>query len=271
MWGASRWLVPRQLTPVEQLVEESRTASEKLLRAVLRTLWVAFAISLILGVANAPLILAWQNIASPLGIVLGPPLVLLTSIALIFGFLLLPLSLLGTWAAWPFARVTELSLLGCEVLVHAAELIPGGWVYAPAPSMTWLIGFYLGVAGLVLLPAPWSKRCLAAIAIWIFVGLAASYRPRTSDELRITFLAVGHGGCVVLETPDGRVILYDAGTTTGPDAVRRTIAPYLWSRGVTRIDEVFLSHADLDHFNGMPELLEALPGRPRDHHAVLLR
>ncbi len=258
VWGAARWLVPRPLTPVEQLLAESRTLSEQALRALGRVLYVAFAISFILGVANAPLILAWQNLVSPLGVVLGPPLVLLTSVALIFGFLLLLVSPLGV-VAWPFAQITKWSLAGCEVLVHAAEQIPGGWVYAPGPSLLWLVGFYLGVAGLVLLPAPWSKRFLLALAVWVFLGLAVSFRPRTSDELRVTFLAVGHGGCVVMETPDGRVILYDAGTTTGPDAVRRVIAPYLWSRGISRIDEVFLSHADLDHFNGMPELLKRFP------------
>jgi competence protein ComEC len=41
--------------------------------------------------------------------------------------------------------------------------------------------------------------------------------------------------------------------------VRRVIAPYLWSRGIDRIDEVILSHADLDHFNGLPELLRRFP------------
>src|SRR5262249_6535413 len=30
----------------------------------------------------------------------------------------------------------------------------------------------------------------------------------------------------------------------------------LWSRGVRRLDEVIVSHADLDHFNGLPALLE---------------
>src|SRR5262249_26975363 len=34
------------------------------------------------------------------------------------------------------------------------------------------------------------------------------------------------------------------------------VQPFLWSRGITRIDEVILSHADLDHFNGLPDLLE---------------
>jgi competence protein ComEC len=37
---------------------------------------------------------------------------------------------------------------------------------------------------------------------------------------------------------------------------RRQIAPFLWSRGIRRIDEVFVSHADLDHFNGLPALLD---------------
>jgi competence protein ComEC len=60
----------------------------------------------------------------------------------------------------------------------------------------------------------------------------------------------------VLETPDGRVLVYDAGALAGPDVTRRQIAPFLWHRGVRRIDEVFLSHADLDHFNGLPSLLE---------------
>jgi len=60
----------------------------------------------------------------------------------------------------------------------------------------------------------------------------------------------------VLETPDGRTLLYDAGALGGPDVARRQIAPFLWSRGIRRIDEVLLSHADLDHFNGLPQLLD---------------
>src|SRR5262249_48647258 len=33
----------------------------------------------------------------------------------------------------------------------------------------------------------------------------------------------------------------------------------LWHRGVRRIDEVFLSHGDLDHFNGLTSLLDRFP------------
>jgi competence protein ComEC len=42
----------------------------------------------------------------------------------------------------------------------------------------------------------------------------------------------------------------------GPEVTRHHIAPFLWHRGRRRIDELFLSHADLDHFNGVVDLLD---------------
>jgi competence protein ComEC len=60
----------------------------------------------------------------------------------------------------------------------------------------------------------------------------------------------------VLQTPDGRTLLYDAGAIQGPTVTRRNIVPFLRSQGITRIDEVLLSHADLDHYNGLPSLCE---------------
>ena len=259
VWGVGPLLAPRPLTPLESLIEESRTWGERIARRAVRMITGAYAVSLTLGVANAPLILASQNLASPTGVVLGPPLVLLTSVALLAGFLLLIVAPLGSWAAWPFAQVTRASLTACESLVTAAAEVPGGWVYAPAPAAWWLVGFYVGVAGAVLMSGRPRNRVLSALVAWTLFGLLLGFDHPTRDEARVTFLAVGHGGCVVVETPDGRVLLYDTGTTTGPDAVRRVVAPFLWSRGVVRIDELFLSHADLDHFNGVPELLKRFP------------
>jgi competence protein ComEC len=90
----------------------------------------------------------------------------------------------------------------------------------------------------------------------LLLGVALQLWPHRPGEFRCTFVAVGHGGCTVIETPGGRVIVYDAGATTGPDVTRRHIAPFLWSRGIRRIDDLILSHADLDHFNGVPQLAE---------------
>ena len=193
IWGCSHWLKPRELTPVEQLIDETRGVPEKVARAVLRALWQTFAVS---TVVNAPLVLAWQNVASPIAVLIGPPLVVLTSIALVAGFLVLIVSPLGPWLAWPFARVTEWSLAACEWLVHIGDRVPGGHLYSPAPPVWWLVGFYLLVAGVVLVEWKWAKKGLAVIGIWVLFGLVVGLQPRTSDEARVTFLAVGHGGCV---------------------------------------------------------------------------
>src|SRR5581483_7177075 len=207
--------------------------------------------------AIAPLVAARYHLVSLTGVLIGPPVVLLTSIALIAGFLLL----LMAAVCWPlvplFAWVVQASLAGCELLVHQADQL-GLIHYTADVPPAWLIVCYVGLlVFLVMEPLHrrWDLSVLAALA-WICVGFVVAGARSAADELRCTFLAVGHGGCTVIETAEGRTLLYDAGTMTGPDVTRRHIAPYLWSRGIKRVDEVFLSHAHLDHYNGLESLLE---------------
>lgn len=250
MWGASRWFAAPEPTPLERVLVESRSSFENFLRFVLRSLLVAFGISLALTVANAPLIMLRQNVVPTIGILLGPPLILLTSIALLAGFAFF---IVGSIP--PLGSLTGGCLALSDELVNATDPIPFSSVYVPTPAEWWVIGYVLFVMAFVLLA---DRRWLFGILVWIGFGLI-DWPRSNGDELRTTFLSVGHGGCTVMETPDGRTLVYDAGTMAGPDAVRRIIAPYLWSRGIHRIDELFLSHADLDHFNGVIELLRRFP------------
>src|SRR6185503_20266649 len=36
-------------------------------------------------------------------------------------------------------------------------------------------------------------------------------------------------------------------------------SPTLWDLGINRIDALFISHADVDHYNGLPQLSERFP------------
>lgn len=253
-WAVARWTAPRKQTPLERLIDGSRSYVEKLLRAGWRAIWTAYFVTGVLFLVNTPLLVAKGNLASPIALLIGPPLVLLTSVALLCGFLFMLFAGVPL-VADVFAAFTRWSLAAAEWVVHQADAIPLGSAYQPSLPGWWLVGFY-GLVGVIVLRG-WraSKWFVFAVPVWVLVAALLPGPGKPPDELRVAFLSVGHGGCVVMETPDGRCLMYDCGTTSGPDAVRRVIAPYLWSRGIRQVDELFVSHADADHFNGIGELV----------------
>jgi competence protein ComEC len=256
-WGPRHWF-PNTDDPLSQLIDDARPWWQRWLRARGRQVVESYAVTLMIWLAIAPLAASRYHLISPIGLLLGPPLTLLTSIALIFGFLMLALAVVWGPLAALVAPAVQGSLVACEWLVDRTDAWPGSHLYVGDVPEWWLWIFYLALFG-VLTQAPLRRRWrwgLAGGAGWLCLGLLGGAARLPTDELRCTFLAVGHGGCTVLELPDGRTLLYDAGALSGPEVARWQIAPFLWSRGVRRVDEVFLSHADLDHFNGLPALLE---------------
>lgn len=253
-WGVGQWTKPRKRTPLERLIDESRSLPERLFRKAARAIGVSYLIAVALFVVNAPL-LSEQNVLSPVALLIGPPLVLLTSVALVCGFLLLLLAGVPLLTD-VLGAVTRWSLAAAEWCVHRADELPLGSAYIPSLPGWWFVVFCFLIVVIVLRGWRASRWFLLGVVAWVAVAaVLPTTTDRPTDELRTTFLSVGHGGCVVLETPDGRCFLYDCGTTAGPDVVRRVIAPYLWSRGIRQVDELYVSHADADHFNGIGELV----------------
>ncbi len=256
-WGIGRGQ-PTEQDPLDRLADDARPQWRKRLLRAGRQFATTYGVSLALWLAVAPLVAGRYHMISTVGAPITPPVVLLTSVALLTGFAQLLLAPVCGPLAWPFAWVTRWCLGACDWLVDLADAVPHGCWYVGDMPDWWLWTFYVGLLVVVMvetLRRYWRRFALAGLA-WLVIGLAGGAAPRTSDELRCSFLAVGHGGCSVIETPDGRTLLYDAGALGGPDVTRRQIAPFLWHRGIRRVDEVFLSHADLDHFNGLPALLD---------------
>jgi competence protein ComEC len=51
-------------------------------------------------------------------------------------------------------------------------------------------------------------------------------------------------------------LLYDAGRLGSPTGATRDVSGMLWERGISHLDGMVVSHADVDHYNGVPGLVE---------------
>jgi competence protein ComEC len=145
------------------------------------------------------------------------------------------------------------------MVVEWAERIPTGHSWWPGPAWWWVVGFYIGLLAVMIWNGAHVKPRwqVAALAAWVLIGIAPPLnRALAHDQLDVAFLSVGHGTCVLVESPTGETLLYDAGSLGTPDRATQMIASYLWHRGIRRIDGIILSHADIDHYNAVPGLLE---------------
>jgi len=204
-----------------------------------------------------PLTIAAFHVVSPIGLVVNIMLIPYTTLTLAFGFATLAIGLIAPSVAFVPGTAFDLLLRVLLWVVEKGAATPLGHSFAPAPPMWWLVVFYtlLAVAsGIIRLPA----RVLLTWQIvfgWVVLGLLLPFSSGATDTLTMTVLPVGHGGATLIALPDGRTLLYDAGTLGRPGRVSGTVRDALSDAGRSRIDAVIVSHADIDHFNGLPELM----------------
>lgn len=167
-------------------------------------------------------------------------------------FIILPLGFFTGFSALisglgilPLNGVIELLTGFAIYLIRFFSSIPYSNLHIHNPSFLFIVFYYLSCLFIVKSSAKW--RILPLIFI-IFIYLAGPYW--SDDGFRITFLDVGQGESSVLELPDGKVMLIDGGTSS-PDTGRMVVAPYLWSRGIRKIDYMVLSHPHPDHYGGL--------------------
>ncbi len=82
----------------------------------------------------------------------------------------------------------------------------------------------------------------------------------STDGASMTFLDVGQGDCIWIESAAGEHFLIDGGSTSERGVGQYTIVPYLKYMGVSKLDVVFLTHLDRDHISGVLEMLEGSAG-----------
>ena len=187
--------------------------------------------------------------------VLIVPLVWLT---LVLGLAQTVVSVVAPLAApalgWVLAAMTKTLI----AVVYALAKLPGSSVLTPE------VGNGLLLAGLAVCGLAIVRPGLKISGHWVAIAglgfaVLASWRlapGRPTDTLHVHILAVGSGTTAVIQLPNGKTLLYDLGSSPTFNVERTVLGPVLARERIYGIAAVVLSHFDLDHYGGMPDLLD---------------
>ncbi len=206
-------------------------------------------------------------------------------------FLALPVTWIGYVAAllgslFPSAGALFGPILGVMThamlgLVNWLARLPGMYVNGRQPSTAWLIAVYAVLGLRIYRPAakdkndqaitnqneeshPWKDRLrrhgftVAAMVLLAWWLIPPRWVIHDRHALKVWMLAVGDGTGTVIELPNGKTILYDFGTRSAFDAGPLATS-FLKYRGIDRIDAVFVSHTDFDHYGGIETIAKTIP------------
>ena len=173
--------------------------------------------------------------------------------------------------AKPAAGLTAWSLDA----IQATMRVVGGWRasdwrIAP-PEVALGLGCMVAVATAIWGVRRGRRVVAASLALLAISAACIALVPRpmqvNSGRLEVTAIDVGQADSTLVITPDGRTLLVDAAGSFGPfqsefDFGEDVISPYLWSRGIARLDAVATTHAHSDHIGGMRSVIANF--RPRE-------
>jgi competence protein ComEC len=269
--------------PLDRLIAQSRPMPVKFLRGSGKLVWRTFAVSFAIWIVTLPLVASRFHIVAPIGCLLNPLLMLPIWLALISGFLVLLTGGVLPPLAAVFGRVCDWSLSWIQAAIQQTADWPGAHWWLAGPNDFWLAVFYLTLAStyLLLLFRMKGRWLFAFLLGWYAATLFLPAFPQrvepaawigqleadgridwlqSSDpELVVTAISVGHGTSLLIEYPNGKTLLYDGGSLTSPSSATRKISGVLWHKRIERLDAILITHADADHYNGIPDLLKKFP------------
>jgi competence protein ComEC len=218
------------------------------------------AMSLVAWLVSMPLILIHFQQVNPWALLAGLILLPLVAVVLIGGLLKILFTLIVPSLALQWATIASAPLSLLKHVVHGLAHLPGAELVAIQPSPFWVAAGY----ALLLLPLlPWTwptfkrfSRCSPVMAVLVVClpAILGTGHPDSIADARVTLLSIGAGQIGIIELPNHDVFLVDDGSTTVTDPLHRCLAPYLQTRGIHKIEAIFLSHPDYDHISAAAAL-----------------
>ena len=253
------------------VIQEALGNLEKEDNAGKKILW-SFLASGVVQFTTLPIVLWFYGEVSVMGIFLN--LLVLPTVGVVLGSGTADalLGLISIKGAFVVAIPGRTILKIYEVLVIIIGKLPFCTWVGGKPEMWQIVDYYLILAGAVWMyrisekkykenktavmkkrKGIWKFRCLCA-GMGCLGILLIGYKPK--EDFRIACLDVGQGDGIVIEMENRWNILIDGGSTNKSSLGQYQLIPYLKSRGISRLDGIYISHTDEDHISGVREILD---------------
>ncbi len=241
-----------EMKPVARLLKRTGSGIVTVL-SVGTAAWLASAGILLYHFYNiTPLATLWTALASPP----VTAIVVLGFVKIVLSFFLPTVSLLLGCVLTVFADL----LIGMVKIMARIDVSYLQIGHVPLPLIVLYYALIL-FAAFIYLRRPVLKRGLcAALALMVVLPLGLMKWQRTHrNHLSLTCLDVGHGQAILAQLPGTMNLLFDAGSLYGKDVGARIVVPFLDYAGIGRLHGVIAGHHDVDHINGIPEVVGLRP------------
>lgn len=181
------------------------------------------------------------------------------------GFATLPVGLFTSCLTLIWGRDVILFSWLNELLLHLlygmVEIFAGfplSVIHTSSIGIPLILSLYPLFFSFLYLKESWAKISLSLSLSLLILAMSSDFLIDKREMLRVTFLDVGQGDSALIEFPDGKVMLIDGGGTFSDtfDTGRSILAPYLWNRGIRKVDYVVSTHPQLDHVKGLTYIAE---------------
>jgi len=221
-------------------------------------MWQANLTTAAVWFVTLPLVLWRFHLFSPVGFVLNVFLGPYVWLMLWMGYVWLTVLAIAPAISPLFLFVFELLLQGMIASTRWAAAWDSGHGYFAGPEAWWIAGFYGLLLWGMCRGRVFSKSMVFALLGWMNLGLIGALVAVSPSGLTCDVLGVGHGLAVVIETPSGKLLAYDAGALGNSEVAANAVSQAVWQRRRRRLDGFVVSHADSDHCNAIPSLAERL-------------
>ncbi len=212
-----------------------------------------FAVSLAAQIGTLPFTAYYFGRVSVVSILANLIVVPLSGLNTLLGIATMSFSFVSDFVASSYAALNTVFVSFLLGFVKVASQVPFAYVETNHVSLSTALFYYIGVFLVFNISDPsFVKKMAVAFLILANVLTFDKIVARAFPKLTVTMLDVGQGDAIIVEFPNGKTLLVDAGPKIWHyDAGEKIVSRFLKRRGFSSLDAVLISHPHMDHFGGL--------------------